>query len=304
MKVYIISSKNDFNQTQIDSIKKIANLEFIEQPISLLSEKIISSNEPKILAINPDNIIGDFSNETIMKIPNLKALCLMTTGYGYVDTKFLAKNGVLTTNVPKYSTDSVAEYAIFLMQCVAKKLPLQIKNNMKEDFSEKYLGLNLTGKKAGIIGLGSIGNRIAQLCKGLGMDVFYWSKNSKDSQFKYSDLKEIFETCDFIFPAMLKNQETKSIITNDLIDLAKPTASIITIVGNMFDHNYVCEKVKRNELYGYAFENSNDSIFKYDGNIMVTSAYAWYTKESLNNCISIWVDSILSIIKEKPINLV
>lgn len=305
MEIYVIASKNNFTKEQIERMEAIGDIKFIEEKNDMYNSDYINSNEPKVIAIDPDLTDWTFSNDLIEKIPNLKGICLMTTAYSYIDLEFCTKRNIAITNVPKYSTDSVAEYACFLMMAIARKMPLQLKNNLKEDFSENYLQLQLKGKKAGIIGLGSIGTRIGELLKGMGINVAYWSKNTRNDKFKYEELDEIFKTSDFIFPTFLINDETKSIITDELINSMKNTASIISIVGtDIFNKELILDKIKANNLYGFAFENSNDNLNNYEGNVMVTSPYAWYTKQALENCIEIWVQSIEGVCKNKIVNQV
>jgi lactate dehydrogenase-like 2-hydroxyacid dehydrogenase len=190
------------------------------------------------------------------------------------------------------------------MLCIARKLPLQIKNEYKESFTKSMLQTQVEGKKAGILGLGSIGTKIAELLKELGMEVSYWSRKSRNSKFKYEELEDIFATCDFIFPAYAVNGQTKLIITDELLDSMKKSASIISIVGTeVFNLNTLLNKVKNNEIYGVAFEKANDNIANFEGNVMVTSPYAWYTKESFKNLIEVWT-TVMESFASKPINKV
>ena len=85
----------------------------------------------------------------------------------------------------------------------------------------------------------------------------------------------------------------------------KNTSSIISIVGtDIFNKELILDKIKTNNLYGFAFENANDDLNNYEGNVMVTSPYAWYTKQALENCIEIWVRSIEGVCKNKIVNQV
>ena len=85
----------------------------------------------------------------------------------------------------------------------------------------------------------------------------------------------------------------------------KKTASIISIIGTeVFNLNTLLNKVKNNEIYGLAFEKSNDNIENFEGNVMVTSPYAWYTKESFKNLIENWTQVMESFATKKPINQV
>lgn len=305
MEVYVIGKKKDFTNEQIGRLEKIGNLNFIEEKHDMYNSEYVKSKEDKIIALDPDFTDWKFPNDLIDKIQNLKGICLMTTSYSYIDLEFCSKKNIIVTNVPKYSTDSVAEYACSLMMSIARKLPLQIKNGLKEDFSSKYLQMQVKGKKAAIVGLGSIGTRIAEILDGIGMDVIYWSRKSRSDKFEYKELSEIFKTADFIFPTFSVNEETKEIITDELIDSMKSTSSIVSIIGtDIFNTDLIFNKVKNNELYGFAFEESNSDLNNYEGNIMVTSPYAWYTKEALENCIEIWVQSIEGIDAGEVVNQV
>lgn len=293
MEIYVIGEQKDFTKEQIGRLEKVGNLNFIEEKHDMYNSEYVKSNEPKIIAIDPDFTDWKFPNDLIDKIPNLRGICLMSTSYSYIDLEFCNKRNIIVTNVPKYSTDSVAEYASFLMMSIARKVPLQIKNNLREDFSSQYLQMQVKGKKAAIIGLGSIGTRIAEILSGMGMDVVYWSRKSRNDKFEYKELSEIFKTADFIFPTFSVNEESKKIITDQLINLMKSTSSIVSIIGNdIFNTDLILDKVRNNELYGFAFEEPNSNLNNYEGNVMVTSPYAWYTKEALKNCIEIWVQSI------------
>src|SRR3989338_101149 len=128
MKIIIINPKKDFNKEQISTFKSVGSTVFIESK-DYQNDKVFKDKEEKIIVLGPDMVNWIFPNEFIDKILNLKAVCLPTTGFGWIDGKYLRKKGILLTNVPKYSTESVAEYAISLMLNLVKKLPLVIKNN-------------------------------------------------------------------------------------------------------------------------------------------------------------------------------
>ena len=119
----------------------------------------------------------------------------------------------------------------------------------------------LEGKTAGIIGLGSIGNEIAKNCEALGMKVKYWNRKQKVNDYEFVDLETLFQKCDFIFPSLISNEDTRSIITDNLIKLMKSDASFISIVHNdLYNHELLLEQTKNNKLYGYAFEENNSNM--------------------------------------------
>ena len=304
MEVYIISKKEDFSEEQIARLEKVGKVVFIEQiGVDLSTAEFMNSKEEKIIAVNPDYTDWKFPDEVIERIPNLKGIALQTTGYSYIDTEFCKQKGIIITNIPKYSTDAVAEYAMFLMFAVARKLPLQIKSDWKESFTKGMMQRQVCGKKVGILGLGSIGTKLAELLSAIGMKVSYWSKNTRNEKYEYEELEDLFETCDFIFPTFAVNGQTKLIITDALLNSMKKSASLISIVGTeVFNLNILLNKVKANEIYGLAFESANDDIANYEGNVMITSPYAWYTKESFKNLIEKWTTVMESFKDGNPIH--
>ena len=113
-------------------------------------------NDEKILVVDPDWYNWDINASHLSKVKNLKAVCVSTTAYGWIDLKYCKENNIIVCNIPKYSTDSVAEYAIFLMMCLAKKFPLQLKKDYKMEYSIPMLTTEIRNKTVGIIGLGTL----------------------------------------------------------------------------------------------------------------------------------------------------
>lgn len=303
MNIYITSRKDNIKKEQRDILESLGNVIYLEKIFELDSAPYLNDEEEKVLALDPDFYDWNLQNAHIDKVKNLKGICLQTTSYSWIDVDYCKSKGIVVTNIPKYSTTAVSEYAIFLMMSLARKLPLQIKNNFKCEYNSEMLMESLEDKTIGIIGLGSIGNAIAEKCKGIGMNVMYWSRNSKNDNFSYVEIEELFKEVDYIFPTLLSNDETKKIITDELINSMKETSSFISIVhGDLYNHNLILEKVKKGEISGYAFEENEKDMRDYVGNVMVTSCYAWYTKEALENLVEIWIDSIKGITNGNVVN--
>ncbi len=167
-----------------------------------------------------------------------------------------------------------------------------------------FVGCELKGKTAGIIGLGNIGRKIAEHCDGLGMNVKYFSRNQKNCPYEYINLKKLFATCDYIFVSLSLNTSSSKLITKELLSLMKPTANLISIVGHpLFDEEYVLSMVKQNKLFGFAFE-SKKSLTEYEGNVFVTQSNAYYTKEALKEMFAIWTNNIVSAAQKHPDNVI
>lgn len=168
------------------------------------------------------------------------------------------------------------------------------------------LNTEIKNKIAGIIGLGTIGTRVAELCENLGMNVIYWSKHHKENTYKNVELDTIFKDADFIFPTFATNEETRNIITEDRIEMMKGN-SLINIIINpieIYNHSLMLKKAENNEI-SYAFEIYDDKTLNdYKGNVMATAPYSFYTKESINRLIELWCNNTISILNTKTQNIV
>ena len=307
MKLYITYTKNSFTDLELQQLRGVGELIFLEEFFDLNEAPYLNDEEEKILVIDPDWYNWNVNKEHLSKIKNLKGICLSTTAFDWVDLDYCKNNNIVVCNIPKYSTDSVAEYAIFLMLCLAKKYPIQAKMNYKVDYSKEMLATEVGKKTVGIIGLGTIGTKIANICNGLGMNVIYWNRSERVNNYKRVDLETIFKEADFIFPAFSTNEETKKLITDDLINKMNGNA-LINIINNpreIYNHDLMINKAENGEI-SYAFElhGNERKMDEYKGNIMVTAPYAFYTKEAIERLIAIWCDNVVKVANNNPQNIV
>lgn len=292
MKVFVVSERDLFNIELQEKIKKYGETVFLNKDTYI--ENIISNDDEKVVIYDPDFGGWSFPKEILENSNNLKAVFLGTTDKSYIDLDYCESKSIKVFNIPRYAADSVAEYLVMYMFTLAKKIPLQIKNNNKQEFIPVYEQIQLKDKKVGIVGFGNIGSRIASICNGIGMNVCYWDRKEKEYNYTYISLEELFSTCDVIYLCLSINDETKNLITDELLNKLKTNCIFISCTGNsLFNYSLIEEKIKNNELYGYALEEPNTSINKYEGNVMVTSEYAWFTKEANEARMNLWTEIIV-----------
>ena len=193
------------------------------------------------------------------------------------------------------------------MMCLAKKFPIQAKTDYKMDYSQYMLTTEIRNKTVGIIGLGTIGSKIADMCKALGMNVIYWNRSEKQNNYKKVDLETIFKEADFIFPAFATNEETSKLITDELINKMNGN-SFINVVNNpreLYNHDLLLNRAEKEEI-SYAFElyDNEKKMYDYKGNIMATAPYAFYTKEAIDRLVTIWCDNVVALSTGKLQNVV
>lgn len=264
------------------------------RPLKEVTE-LISGEEKRILAIDPDFCQWKITNEDIDSIPNLKTIVLQTTSFSYLDIAHCKERGITVVNLRGFSSLAVAEWAVMAALNLARKIPLLMKANWKLDFTE-HRGYELRGKTAGVIGLGRIGKLIAENCKGMGIQVKYWSRETRDDRFTYSDLAELMSSADVIFLALPRNDETASLLTDDLLRSMEKTA-IFVRTGFPPNHDLLLTMVKNGDLYGYAFDEDESKFYEYDGNVWATPPNAWLTDESVSRNADQWVEAILQATK-------
>ena len=122
MNLFIYCQKDSLTSVQVSMLKaRFENVKIINQSDF---GPLFKDEGPKVLALDPDIVGWKFPNDIIDQIPNLKAICLQTTGYEWVDCDYCSKKGIVVTNVPHYATNSVAEKCVMMALALAKKLPL------------------------------------------------------------------------------------------------------------------------------------------------------------------------------------
>ncbi len=306
MNIYITYKRTFFTKQQINKLSKYGKLIFLESYFDLDNAQYLEDNEEKVIMADPEWYNWNLRKEHIEKIQKLKAICINTTAFDWIDWKYCNNKGITVTHTPKYSTDSVAEYAVFLLMCLAKKLPIQIKTNYKMEYNHEMLNTEIRNKTVGIIGLGNIGKRIAELCENLGMNVIYWSRSYKENTYKRVEIDDIFKSADYIIPTFATNEETRKIITDERIEMMKGN-SLINIIINPIEicnHNLLLKKAENNEI-SYAFEIYDDkTLQQYKGNVMATAPYSFYTKESIDRLVELWCNNAIGVLTNDLQNVV
>ena len=308
MKIIVLNARNRLRKKDLEALDKQGAIFYEEKATKLETVKELYEDEEIVLGIQPSYIDGRWEGlpiEELKKIKKLKGLCLSTTAYGWVPFEELGKMGIPVTNVPGKSTDAVGEYYVFIMIALLRKLPEIIKNNWSFSYSPDVIGTDAKGLNAGIVGLGQIGGKIADLCNAYEMNVSYWNRSKKDSAYKYKSLEGLFKTSDVVFITIAADNSTKGIISNKLIDSMKKKALILSPVDHIvYDKHHILEKVAKKELGGFGFETHDAKFKDFEGNVFPAPEVGYYTKQTLDNESKIMTESILGIIKGKPVNVV
>ncbi len=270
-------------------------------PLSNCKE-LFEGKEERLLCLNPDYVSWKLTSNDYKDIPNLKAILIASTGFEWVNQDAANNKNIPICQIVNFSTQAVAEWAVMMMFNLARQTPRLIKDNYPLDFDKdfmKYRGVQLKGKTAGIIGLGHIGSAIAEACKGIGMNVVYWSRSSTNEAYKKVELEQLLSTSDVIFPTAAKNPETLALISDEHIKSIKKSAILIDIAHGLFNQEKVLDMVAKGDLFGYGFEGEPNEFTKFEGNVWAAPSYAWTTFESMHNSVVLWTDNMVSATKNE-----
>ncbi len=247
----------------------------------------------------------------------LKLLVVTSTAYHGVDLDAATEHGIKVANVPGFSTESVAEHAIALMFSVIRRIPLGNRLIREKPFQALGIesdypvqGLEVRGRTLGIIGLGSIGSRIAELGLGLGMKVVAYNRTPRQMQgVEMVNLDGLLETSDVVSLSTAFNSETENIIGTRELALMKPSAVLINAAsGKLVDTQALYKALKEERIFGAGLDllaewDQDNPLLGLD-NIVLTPHTAWWTEEASRNFGDIIVTNIETFIRGEPINLV
>jgi glycerate dehydrogenase len=308
MKIVMLYSKSRLRVEDLKKLEDVGATFYEEKGNKLEDIKELYQDEEVVLGIAPGWIEGrweGFTWDKVNKFKNLKAVCTSTTSYGWIPFKELAKKNIPVCNVPGKSTDAVAEYYVFMMTALLRNYPKIIKNNWLSNEAEVGLGTDACGLTAGIIGLGSIGRKIADLCAGYQMNIKYWSRNKKDCVYEYLDLDELCKKVDVIFLTTVGDESTRDLINRHRINLMKKTVIFLTPIDTIaYDKQYLIEKVGKGEIGGLGFESKTEKVTDFVGNVFPAPELAYYTRQTLEKESKIMTESIMSVVNSKPVNVV
>lgn len=299
MKIFLISPNVNtlFGDQELDQLRNAGDLVIHSQVTDFESVPgLFEGDEERILAIDPDFCDWSVPNSIIDSIPNLKAIVLQTTSFSWLDVDHAKEKGIPVVNLRGFSKIAVTEWATMMVLSLARKLPVVIKDNWQQDFS-KHQGVELRGKTAGIIGLGNIGRSVAENMAGLGMEVQYWSKNTKDDRFKHTSLVELMKTSDVIIPTVAQNQETQGMLTDEMLRSMKPTAIFASVIHSIYNHELLLSMVKEKKLFGYGYEESKPAMHDVEGNVWAGPELAWCTKDSVTKNAQQWLEAMLKAVQ-------
>ena len=201
----------------------------------------------------------------------LKVIGHVGVGYDNINTQSAKEKNIKVSNTPNVLNDAVAEITILLILASSRRIGeaynLVKTNTWKDhrpDITKLMVGNEITGKTLGIIGMGRIGQIVAERARAFNMKIIYFNRNKlskdleKDAAY-YSDLKSMLPNCDYVSLHTPATPETKNIINSETLKLfRKHSVFINTSRGSTVDDDALIEALKNKKIYGAGLDVFNN----------------------------------------------
>lgn len=261
-------------------------------------------------------------NEAVMKqLPKLKYIGILATGTNTVDTLAAAKHGITVTNIPAYSTDSVAQLTFAHILNVINRVDKYADDvrkgrwSMTPDFCYWDGKVHeLSSLTMGIVGLGNIGQKVAQIALAFGMNIYaFTSKAVNDLPLgvQKSTLNGLFNSCDIITLHCPLTPETRGMINKQTLAMMRPETIIVnTARGPLVNEVDMAEALTNGTIAAYATDVMSKEPPQKDNplfgcnNAFITPHLAWGTIEARERLMQIALANVRAFVNGNPVNIV
>lgn len=263
-----------------------------------------------------------FAKETLDKLPKLKYIGLLSTGFNVIDIEAAKNNGVTVCNVPTYSTAAVAQLTFALILEIYNQVGIHNEavhngewTNCRDFCFQKTPLLELNNKTIGLIGYGKIGAEVAKIADAFSMNILCYVPSKKPQpdfkNFRFVTLKELAENSDIVSLHCPLTPETTGIINEELISIMKPGAVIInTSRGPTIDEKALAEALHSGRIAGAGVDVLSTEPPKADNpllscpNCFITPHIAWAGYETRERLVGVVYDNLKSYLDGNPVNVV
>lgn len=264
------------------------------------------------------------SADTLSKLPDLKYIGVLATGYNVIDIAAAHAQGVTVTNVPSYSSEAVGQHAMGLLLELARKIGTHAQAVRQGQWSSSKdfcfsLGpiVELNGKTLGIVGLGRIGLSFAKIAAAMDMNIIATSSSGRTDRdtegvkVSWVSQDELFAQSDVISLHCPLTPQTEHLVNAKRLATMKPSAFIInTARGQLIDNQALADALNQGKLAGAGLDvldqeppPAKNPLLAAD-NCVITPHLAWYAKESRARLMDIASNNLKAYLDGKPVNVI
>ncbi len=303
-------SNNDIDFSVFNNLGEV-----ISYPLTKPEEVVSRLQDADAVLIN--KIVLD--RPVLEQLPNLKYIGLFATGYNNVDIDYASERGITVCNAGSYSTDAVAQHVFAFILHHASRIHTYdafVKEGgwvRSPRFSPFDFPISeLSGKVLGIIGYGSIGQKVAAIGKAFGMRVCVSTRTPKnDPSVEFMPLDELLKISDYITAHTPLTKQTAGMFGAETFKQCKPGAYFInTARGGIVDNDALLAALNEGLLSGAAIDVLDtepmqpDCILLKAKNLTITPHVAWAPLETRQRLTDIVYNNLSAYLENKPINVV
>lgn len=249
--------------------------------------------------------IGQVNRALYDACPNMKVAARCGVGLDNVDVAEASKRGIKVINAPGSNASTVAEHTISLMLTIQRNLfeALSAVKNGQWASRSSFKSDELNGKTLGIIGLGNIGLKVANIAAAFGMKVIYWSPSNKEVPYLLVDKETLFCSADIISLHLPLNEETKDIVDEEVFNKMKQGAILInTARGALVNRDALLSALDTGKLAGYGADvpfspppTADDALISHPKSFITAHVSSLTATTYKNMCLST-VKNVLAVL--------
>ena len=286
---------------------------------------VYDRTSPSELLVRSEGAEALITNKTLISagdmaaLPHLKYIGVLATGYNVVDIEAAKARGIVVTNIPAYSTSSVAQMVFAHILNITQRVGYYASENIQGRWSKNadfcYWDTNLVeldGKKMGIVGFGNIGQATARIAQAFGMQICVYSSKPQfalPSGIKKMELDELFAKCDVVSLHCPLTPDTKEMVNAERLKIMKPNAILInTGRGPLVNEQDLADALNEGRIAGAGLDvlsvepSVEDNPLLSAKNCFVTPHIAWATLEARTRLMEIAVNNLKSYKEGRIIN--
>lgn len=257
--------------------------------------------------------------EHMAALPELKYIGVLATGYNIVDIDAAKERGIVVTNIPAYSTDSVAQMVFAHILNIAQ----QVQHHSEEVHKGRWSAskdfcfwdtplIELRGKKLGIVGLGHTGFTTARIAIGFGMQVCAYTSKTNfqlSPEVRKMELDELFRECDIISLHCPLTDSTRELVNVERLKMMKPTAFLInTGRGPLINEQALADALNNGTIYAAGLDVLSQEPPRADNplltarNCYITPHIAWASTAARERLMQVMLANIKAYLDGKVVN--
>ena len=317
MKIVILEANSLGADVDLSALEKLGEVAVYGQ--SNMQDTPEKIKDADIIVVNK----VPMNEQTLAGAANLKMIALTATGYNIVDKAYTDSREIAVANVRGYSTDSVAQHTFALALYLVNQLAYYdryvksgeyVKSDIFSHFDKSIF--ELAGKTWGIVGLGAIGRKVAEIAKSFGCQVIYYSTSGKNHNKEYTsvDLDTLLSTSDIISLHAPLNAATENFMNLEKFEKMKSTAILINVArGPVVNEKDLVMALKEGMIAGAGLDVISVEPMKADnplleiqdsGKLIVTPHIAWATGEARQRVADETYLNIEAFLKGEKRNLI